>query len=214
MLADTLYDWGGANLWLFHLINGLRGDLTDPLMRYASLAGSHWMAVPFAALIGALAWRDRAAGAIASKSPTETRVAILATIIAFLVALALAAAAVQQFKAGMALPRPLERLGTAAWVDLGSYDDPSSFPSGHAAFSAVAASALWSATRSTSWRVAALIYVLWVGVSRINLGAHFPADVVGGYAVGWIALTLARAATSRRFGRRLFQRAPRDSTRS
>lgn len=204
MFADALYDWGGANLWLFHLINGLRGDLADQVMRYGSLAGSHWMALPFAALVGALAWRDHASGGAASLSQTETRAAVLSAIVAFLLALALAAAAVQQLKAGVALPRPLERLGAAAWIDSASYDDPSSFPSGHAAFSAVAASALWSATRSKSWRVAGLIYVLWVGLSRINLGAHFPADVVGGYAVGWTAFTLACTYIAQRFGRRQF----------
>jgi signal peptidase II len=31
------------------------------------------------------------------------------------------------------------------------------------------------------WRIAGACFVLWVGLSRISLGAHFPADVMAGF---------------------------------
>jgi membrane-associated phospholipid phosphatase len=31
------------------------------------------------------------------------------------------------------------------------------------------------------WLIAGVCYVLWVGISRVSLGAHFPADVMAGY---------------------------------
>ena len=37
---------------------------------------------------------------------------------------------------------------------------------------------------------AGALVVLWVGVSRVYSGVHYPADVVGGYLVGAVALLL------------------------
>ncbi len=35
---------------------------------------------------------------------------------------------------------------------------------------------------------------LWVGISRINVGAHFPADVLAGYLCGMASGLLANKA--------------------
>ena len=65
------------------------------------------------------------------------------------------------------------------------------FPSGHAAVATVfwAGIALWSTAgrRTTVW-VIALAAIVIVGTSRMYLGVHFPADVLGGIAVGIIVL--------------------------
>jgi hypothetical protein len=39
-LTQALYDWWGANLWLFHLVNGVYGELWDAAMRLGTLLGS------------------------------------------------------------------------------------------------------------------------------------------------------------------------------
>jgi len=36
--------------------------------------------------------------------------------------------------------------------------------------------------------------VLWVGISRISLGAHFPADVVAGFLLSLIVVLLVYTA--------------------
>jgi undecaprenyl-diphosphatase len=101
--------------------------------------------------------------------------------------------------AGMAINYGLKTLvqrARPAWddplVQLASY----SFPSGHAAASTVFYGALcllvFAHARSRLWRglaagVAASM-VLVVCFSRLVLGAHYPADVVAGVAVGTLCL--------------------------
>lgn len=90
-------------------------------------------------------------------------------------------------------PRPTF---SAYSVPLHSY----SFPSGHGMAAAVfyGLLALWWCDRLPSlggrlsaWTVAAVL-VVWVGFSRVYLGAHYVSDVVAGFAAGaaWLALML------------------------
>jgi len=45
-----------------------------------------------------------------------------------------------------------------------------------------------------NWRVAGACFVLWVGISRMSLGAHFPADVVAGFLSSLAVVLLVYAA--------------------
>lgn len=67
-----------------------------------------------------------------------------------------------------------------------------SFPSGHAMASATLAVALiflfWP-TRGRWWvAVAAIVFAVLVGISRIYLGVHFPSDILTGWtaAIAWV----------------------------
>jgi undecaprenyl-diphosphatase len=84
-----------------------------------------------------------------------------------------------------------------------------SFPSGHTAGATVLYSALaaylMSRTPSVAmrWAIAALaaLMVIWVGLSRIYLGAHYLSDVVGAVLEGlaWLAVCLTAVAMARRY---------------
>lgn len=71
-----------------------------------------------------------------------------------------------------------------------------SFPSGHSMGSLIfygsLAILLFQANDSKIVRfsgvAAAILFIIWIGLSRIYLGVHFPSDVIGGYTAGIIWL--------------------------
>jgi membrane-associated phospholipid phosphatase len=75
--------------------------------------------------------------------------------------------------------------------------DDFGFPSGHVATTAAWAIGLaWSTSRK-SWKLGvAATWVALMALSRMYLGRHFPADVLGGLVVGVAALALARLELS------------------
>ena len=59
-----------------------------------------------------------------------------------------------------------------------------SFPSGHTASSFAVAGALWAAGHPL-WKPAAVVAAL-MAFSRLYLYVHWPTDILGGIAVGWL----------------------------
>lgn len=64
-----------------------------------------------------------------------------------------------------------------------------SFPSGHTAISFAAAAALYALNKK--WGIAAYVFSVLMGFSRLYLGMHFPTDVLAGAIVGWLAAKAA-----------------------
>jgi membrane-associated phospholipid phosphatase len=71
-----------------------------------------------------------------------------------------------------------------------------SFPSGHEAISTTLALTTWLIL-PRRWRWVSLIWIVVVAVSRLYLGDHTPADIVGGFAIGLIVVAFIRLLPER-----------------
>lgn len=66
-----------------------------------------------------------------------------------------------------------------------------SYPSGHEAVATAMALTLWLIL-PRRWRWLSLLWIVVVGVSRVYLGVHQPNDIIGGFAIGLIAISVVR----------------------
>lgn len=110
----------------------------------------------------------------------------------------------------LAVKHSFERARPSLWESL-VHETSYSFPSGHAMASITLGWVLvllcWSKQSRTGWRLrwpvtcVAASFVLLVGFSRIYLGAHYPSDILAGWAaasvwvIGVFVLTFHRSAS-------------------
>jgi membrane-associated phospholipid phosphatase len=107
----------------------------------------------------------------------------------------------QGLKAGVGRARPV-------WPDPVDSAHYAAYPSGHALTATVVFGLLlWLLHRHgvgpVIWRTAlaaAVVSVVGVGLTRIWLGVHWPSDVLGGWLLGALLVTLAIAAQQRQRG--------------
>jgi len=134
----------------------------------------------------ALAWAPMQAGALGAPLSVAAALAaghrrtLAARVAANGVSAWLAAKAV---KAIVDRPRPGQIIDSTR-LRTGSADRGLGFPSGHAAVSIALARDL-TLDSPTAVRICAYGLAFLAGTSRIYVGAHYPLDVVGGWALGW-----------------------------
>ena len=131
-------------------------------------------------------------GATAIASLTLLRRAPAATLLLALTVL-IERSLVDAFKDWIGRPRP----------SIGAIGLPHSlaYPSAHAANSMTAFLAIALIAAPPAYRrpmlMGAVVLSIAVGLSRIYLGVHWPSDVIGGWALGLLAVTIALAVGKR-----------------
>jgi membrane-associated phospholipid phosphatase len=179
-MKEIFYDWGGANVWLFHAINDIRFEWLDNVMLLGTGLGDHAL---FPLYLGLLTLFALVVVNTPVQNPAHHRAQVtrwMAVIAVFSLAYLFDGLLLGVLKPLLDFPRPPLALppGTVHIVGIAEYHH--SLPSGHSSFSMVVTASLWPVL-NRSWRVAGVCFVLWVGISRISLGAHFPADVMAGF---------------------------------
>jgi membrane-associated phospholipid phosphatase len=195
-MKEILYDWGGANVWLFHVINDIRFGWLDSVMLIGTALGDHVL-FPFylglVTLIALFAVNTPAEDTAKHRTKVNRWMAVIAVFsLAYFVDSLLLGA----LKPFFDFPRPPLALPPDAVQIIGIPEYHHSLPSGHASFAMLLIASLWPAL-SRRGRIAGALFVLWVGMSRISLGAHFPADVMAGFLFSLVVVLLVSAAIRR-----------------
>jgi signal peptidase II len=182
-LRDVLYDWFGLNRWLFVAVHSDGSSALDTVMRALSEVADYRYFPVYLAVGIAVVWGLRRAG----RSAEIVRDAMWRFALGFAVGVLL----VGTLKVAFDFPRPFFTVGAESMAPLCALDSTYSLPSGHAAFAALIATVLWPLTRAYG-RVALVLFAGAVGLSRVWLGVHFPADVAAGYLCGFAAAWIAQ----------------------
>lgn len=193
-MKEILYDWGGANVWLFHAINNIRSEYLDKFMLLGTALGEHALFPLYLGLATLAALFCIARTSLQDSSSYRSQVTLWMSVIAvFSIAYLLDGLLIGALKPLLDFPRPPLALPTGTLHIIGAAEYHHSLPSGHSSFAVLCAASLWPVFNRRG-RVAAVLFVVWVGISRINLGAHFPADVLAGFLSSLVVVLLVYAA--------------------
>jgi undecaprenyl-diphosphatase len=175
MSTDSFfYDWFGFNESLFSLINGIHSPALDQMMVLITSLG-HPQLYPFYIMFAlVLMWYKPAL--MPQRNVVTFSVSYILT----------SAIIVPLLKTSLNFPRPVTVLGEQSVTILGSPDVIHSFPSGHSAYAVLMAVSL-APSLPPAGKIALFTFTFLVCLSRIFVGAHFPADVIGGVL---LALTI------------------------
>ncbi len=184
-MKEILYEWGGWNMLLFHWINDIPHTYwLDQVMLIGTQLGDHAHFVSY--LCGMIVFVFLTM--LQSSAPREVVASMgFATIAVFVFSFWIQGEIVGWLKETLDFPRPPLVLQDTGFFSLhpsalhvvGTPEYHHSLPSGHSVFAMLVAASFWPLLGR--FRLLAVLFVIWVGVSRISLGMHFPADVVAGY---------------------------------
>ncbi len=173
-LLTTLVYLSGVNTSLFLSINHLGSYLPDNLWAFLSYVGDGLTAV---VIMLPLAWRF----------PRLLWAGFIALLIGTL--------SLTWIKDALYVARPPIVLPAGTFNLIGVPLTYLSFPSGHSATGMMFAVILMHFFQSRGWNRILLAWAFLIALSRIMVGAHWPADILGGAAmgviIGWLSLYIA-----------------------
>lgn len=193
-MKEILYDWGGANVWLFHAINDIRSEDWDQFMLLGTALGEHALFPLYLGLTVLIALSALVRTPVHDPLHYQAQAIRWTSVIAaFSIAYWLDGLLIGALKPLLDFPRPPLALALDSVHIVGIPEYHHSLPSGHSSFAMLSVTSLWPIL-GRKWRVAGIFFVLWVGISRVSLGAHFPADVMAGFLSSLAVVLLVYAA--------------------
>ena len=187
-MKELLYDWNGLNVRLFQVINDVHRPWLDALMLHVTRLGDHDYFAIYLVVGVLVGWY------IAARKRTGDAQAWLTTLAVFSAGCMLDGALIALLKTWVDFPRPLLALPPGSVHVVGQAEFHHSLPSGHAAFAMLIAASFWPQANRLV-RIGLVLFALAIGISRVSLGAHFPADVVAGFMLGLLTVLLLRVVT-------------------
>jgi membrane-associated phospholipid phosphatase len=190
-----LYDWGGLNVWIFHLINNIHNGFIDSIMLAATAAASHNLFPWYLAILCLIA---TSAIVRNSRDKVDTKALLwISTITILSVAYLADGWLLGVLKPLFDFPRPPLALPIETVCVIGEAEYHHSLPSGHSSFAMLIAASIWPLFMSPWQKYGAAFFVILVGISRISLGAHFPSDVMAGWISSLLVVVLVRSIVKR-----------------
>lgn len=193
-MKEVIYDWGGANVWLFHAINNVRAEYWDKFMLLGTGLGEHALFpiyLGLTTLVALVSMAKISTGDAARYQAQTTR--WMAVIGVFSIAYFLDSLLIGALKPLLDFPRPPLALPPGTLHIIGTAEYHHSLQSGHSSFAMLVVASLWPIL-NRSGRIIGALFVLWVGISRVSLGAHFPADVMAGFLSSLAVVLLVYAS--------------------
>lgn len=180
-MANQIYDWFGLNKSLFLLINSIHTPFLDRLMLVVTYLGHPQLYPFYIAFMLVLMWRKPSVIPPRNIVTFSVSYVLISTFI------------IPLLKASFDFHRPLAVLGEQTVIILGNQDTIHSFPSGHSAYAILMAASL---APGVHWKAktAIITFALLVCISRISVGAHFPADVIGSIIIAISVVSATRMA--------------------
>lgn len=157
---------------LFLSLNSWATVLPDAIWSCWTLLGDTWMVLALLAI--GLWWQPQA-------------------LLGFALAVPLGGAVSRLTKVLTQMPRPAGAMEPSQFHIIGPVLEFHSFPSGHTLSAFALLAVVMAGRRWGLWAWVGLMLAMGVGLSRVAVGAHWPADVLAGAALGWVCGTFTRA---------------------
>ena len=193
---ELFYDWGGANVSLFHKINAISSSEDyDRVMEWVSYFAQNRLFPYYCYVLLGYIFLSMMVRVIRKKPGLKHYGARWVGVLAvFAAGFVVNIGVNHELKDYFGYPRPyavLEESSVHLVEQRPVEDARRSFPSGHVAFASLLIFALWPML-STNFRCFGVWLILLVGWSRIALGVHFPADVVWSMIISFFVVAALR----------------------